>query len=347
RMLEVRLNHVRSGHACLQRLRSIQRHQLPVIHNRNPVTQPVRFVHVVRSDQDGQLALRLDVCQHLPHRHARHRIQPRRRLVQKKNLRTMHQPPRNLQPPPHPARERFGLRSPPLRQIDGLQQLFNRLLALLRRDVIQFGVNTQILFHRQIQIAGQGLRNHANRPPHRFRISRHIVPRHPRRPRRDRDQRRHHPDQRRLSRPIRPQQPENLALLHCKRNVVHRRELAISFHDVFHFNSIRSVRRNLATQAQFRRLNTHAVSGVAVSFVHVFSHCVHPEKLRTLQPCTIPPSTAADLLTPPPSSPAHGPPSDCPASPSTQSSEYPVFDAPHRAASRNPLPPPYKKLSPE
>src|SRR5208283_77489 len=199
-------------------------------------------------------------------------------------------------------------------------------------------------FHRQIQIAGQGLRNHANGPPHRLRIRRHIMPRHPRRSRRDRNQGRHHPDQRRFPRPIRPQQPENFPLLHRKRNVVYRRELAISFHDVFHFNSIRSVRCNVATQAQFRRRNTHAVRGVPVSLVHALTHGVYP---GTLEACTIPSSAAADSLTPPPSSRAHTPPSDCPASPSTQSSVYPAFDAPHPAASRNPLPPLYKKLFPE
>src|ERR1019366_1976211 len=53
--------------------------------------------------------------------------------------------------------------------------------------------------------------------------------------------------------------PKNLPLLYGKRNIVYRRGIGISFHDVFHFNSIGSVRRNLAPAVKLRRGNPSAV----------------------------------------------------------------------------------------
>src|SRR5208283_1130472 len=58
-------------------------------------------------------------------------------------------------------------------------------------------------------------------------------------------------------------------------------------------------------------------------------------------------STAPDSPAPRPSFPAHTRLSDFPAAPSTRPSEYPASAAPHPAASRNPLPPPCRKLFPE
>src|ERR1700739_2423850 len=45
----------------------------------------------------------------------------------------------------HPAGQLFGRPLPPLRQVYQLQELFNRFLALLRRNVVKLGVNVHVL----------------------------------------------------------------------------------------------------------------------------------------------------------------------------------------------------------
>ena len=79
--------------------------ELAVIDDRDAVAQLVGFVHVVRRDEHRQVALRLDPLQHLPHGDARDRIEAGRRLVEEEDARLVHQAARDLDAPPHAARE--------------------------------------------------------------------------------------------------------------------------------------------------------------------------------------------------------------------------------------------------
>ena len=102
--------------------------------------------------------------------------------------------------------------------------------------------------------------------------------RYPRRSTRNRDERSHHPNQRRFARPIRPQQPKYLRFFNRKRNIVDRRELAISFHDMFHFNRISGVGRHVTAQAKLRSRDTQAIRcarGVSISLVLFIGHEIH------------------------------------------------------------------------
>jgi hypothetical protein len=76
-----------------------------VIDDGNAVAQLVRFIHIVSRQKNRQVALRLDLPQHLPDRHARYRIQPGCRFVEKKNARLVHQAAGDLHTPPHAARK--------------------------------------------------------------------------------------------------------------------------------------------------------------------------------------------------------------------------------------------------
>ena len=104
----------------------------------------------------------------------------------------------------------------PFRQVDSLQQFIDRLFPSFRRNVIKLGVDIEILFNRQIEIAGQRLRDHANSSSRFVGFFAYVVSGDVRRPRSDRDECRHHADQRRFTRAIRTQQAENLALLHLE-----------------------------------------------------------------------------------------------------------------------------------
>jgi hypothetical protein len=176
----------------------------------------------------------------------------------------MHQPARDLQPPTHAARQRLGRGVTPLREVHQLEQLVDALLALLRRHVVELGIDAEVLFERQVGIAGQRLRNYANPAPHLVRLFRHVVARNVRRARRNRDQRRHHADERGFSGAVRTEQSENLTFPHLERHAVHSRKIAVLLDDVAHFDCGRSLcGRGRLARGRFRivdRLNQCSIS---------------------------------------------------------------------------------------
>ena len=154
---------LRPGNRRLQHRRRIERLQLAMVHDRDVVAEPVGLVHVVRRDEHGELALLLDVAQHLPHRHARHRIEAGGRLVEKEHARLVDEPARDLHAPPHAAREILDLLVGPLRQLDRLEQFADEAVAALARHAVELRVDEQILAHAEFEIARHRLRNDANR----------------------------------------------------------------------------------------------------------------------------------------------------------------------------------------
>src|SRR5438270_543501 len=95
----------------------ISRSTIAIIHDGDPVAKPVGFVHVVRCNQNRQLAMALDVGQHLPHSHTRDWIKAGGRLVQEENLGAVYQASRNFQPSAHATRQSLGLSISPFGEI--------------------------------------------------------------------------------------------------------------------------------------------------------------------------------------------------------------------------------------
>jgi len=96
------------------------------------VAELVGLVHVVRRDQDRQVALALDLGEHLPDRDPRHRIETGGRLVEKEDARLVDQAAGDFDAPPHAARQVLHLRLAPLRQLDRLEQLVDQPLRAWR-----------------------------------------------------------------------------------------------------------------------------------------------------------------------------------------------------------------------
>ena len=208
-----------------------------MIDDGDAVAEAVGFVHVVRRDQHGEPAPVLDGGQHLPHGDARNRIEAGGRLVEEEDFRVVHQSARDLQPPPHAAGERLRLRAAPLGEIDGLQQLVDVALRCSAGHAVKLGVDAEVLFDREIDVAGHGLRNHAHAVAcvvRSFATSKPLM----RRARGDGQQRGHHADQRGLACAVGTQQTEDFALLHGERDVVDRGEVAILLGDVIDHDGV-------------------------------------------------------------------------------------------------------------
>src|SRR6185437_7354958 len=106
----------------------------------------------------------------------------------------------------------------------------------LRRHPIELGVDQQIFFDAQVEVAGHRLRNHSHGIASAVRISADVVTGNDGASGGDGQQRGHHADERALARAIGAKQSEHFLLLYLEGDVVDRREFAEGLNDVVHFN---------------------------------------------------------------------------------------------------------------
>ena len=116
-------------------------------------------------------------------------------------------------------------------------------LSLFGRDVVELGVDIQIFFDGQIEVAGQRLGNYADRPANAVGVFAHVVSANAGRSGGDRDERGHHADQRGFPRAVRTQQAKDFFFLHVEGNVIDGGEVAVLFDDMVHLDGIARVDR--------------------------------------------------------------------------------------------------------
>ena len=261
--VKVHFHHIGAGHAVLEFHGSAQRHQLAMIHNGDAVAQLVGLIHVVRGEEHGEVARALELVEHLPYRDARNGVEAGGGLVQKKDARIVHQAPRDLEPAPHAAGKRFGLCIAPLGQIDGFEHRIDVLLALFARHAVKLGVDRQVFLQGQILVAGERLRNDADRLPHVIRVLAHVVPSHNGFARGDGDERGHHADECALAGAVRSQQTEDLALANAEVHVLDGFKVAVAFPDVLHRNG-HGMRRVVAVCRQAVAGRAHCFTNFAL-----------------------------------------------------------------------------------
>ena len=92
-----KLHDVLAAYGGNQFLRSSQRNDLSVVHNRHAVAQPLGLIHIVRGQDDGATGL-LQAIDQVPQVTPRLRIKPRCRLVEKQQLRIADQRAGHRQP---------------------------------------------------------------------------------------------------------------------------------------------------------------------------------------------------------------------------------------------------------
>ena len=104
--------------------------QLAVVDDGDAVAELVGLVHVVRGQEDGEIALGLDLAQHLPDRHPRHRVEAGGGLVEEEDPRLVHEAAGDLHAPAHAAGEVLHRSRPPLGELHGREQLVDQPDAL-------------------------------------------------------------------------------------------------------------------------------------------------------------------------------------------------------------------------
>src|ERR1700677_4232407 len=129
-MGKMRFNHVVSRNTLFERHRRIERYQLSMIDNGDAIAEAIGFVHVMSSNEHGEIAGVLKVVEHLPDGHTGDGIEAGGGLVEKEDAGIVNQAARDLKTPPHASGKGLGLCFAPLEQVYGHQQVVDIALAL-------------------------------------------------------------------------------------------------------------------------------------------------------------------------------------------------------------------------
>jgi hypothetical protein len=132
----------------------------------------------------------------------------------------------------------------PLRELNGLEQLVDQLLALRPRHAVELREDDEVFLDAQLEIAGHRLRDDANRVAHAVRRLDDVEAVDEGRARRRHQQRDEHADQRRLAGAVGPEQTEDLALLDVKGDAFDCREVAERLHDVADLDGVHVIENN-------------------------------------------------------------------------------------------------------
>ena len=146
-----------------------------MVHDRDPLAEPVGLLHVVRGEQD-RLAFAVQLAEQVPQREPALRVQARGRLVQEQHRRAVEDGPRHHQPLGHAAGQRVHRRLGPLRQLELLEQVAGDLLGRLGAHAEQPAVEVQVLPHGELAVQGVLLRDDPAQLLGQRRVGRHVHP---------------------------------------------------------------------------------------------------------------------------------------------------------------------------
>src|SRR5215210_117436 len=193
------------------------------VYERDLLAQRLGLLQVMRSQKDGHPpAVKLpDVAPQLV---AQLDIYARRRLIQKQDLRVVHERPGEEHAPFHPSRERVGPLATPLCEFEPLQQLLGPLAGFLPGDAVVSGVEKQRLLDGQELVQVYFLGGDPDHTPRLPKLPKGILPEDLDRARIGPGQADHAVYERRLSCPVGSKQPEELPGLDLERDPVERQK---------------------------------------------------------------------------------------------------------------------------
>ena len=113
--------------------RRVQRDDLAVINDTHAVAELLRFIHIVRGENDG-LPFGVDLADELPKMSARLRVQARCGLIKEHHVRVVHQRGGNGEPMLLPAGQFLHQRFLLFRQVNDVQEFIRIDLLLIERS---------------------------------------------------------------------------------------------------------------------------------------------------------------------------------------------------------------------
>ena len=185
----------------------------PGIDDRDPVTERVGLVQVVRGEEDRH-ALVAEPAHLLPHASPARRVQPGGRLVQEDDLGRMDDAERDIEAPALPAGVGADLAVGEVAELEGLDGRLGEALRGGFRDAVHARLVHQVTPGGGLIVGAAGLRHEADALPHLRGVAPQVRPG-------DRgvaavraDQRGQHPEGGRLPGSVGTEEAEDLAALH-------------------------------------------------------------------------------------------------------------------------------------
>ena len=203
--------------------RRIDRQASSATHQRDTVATG-SLVHIRRRNHNRN-PLPLQPVQHIPKLHTRNRIDTRRRLIQEKDIGSVDQRTAQRQLLLHPAGELPGF--PFLERLYLDIDIPDQVVVFPDSRIEHGSKEVQVLFHRQVLIKGEAPRHIPYPPPDLLIIAYNIQSADRCRTAIRQQQGCQYPEQRRLARPVRPDQPEKLPFADMQRDVLQSLNLPI------------------------------------------------------------------------------------------------------------------------
>jgi hypothetical protein len=182
-----------------------------VVDDDHPLGHRVGLVHVVRGEHDRHRVL----CPHAQHVApevgAVLRVEAGGGLVEEEDLRGVHQPDRDVQPPPLATREARHLAARQGREIERVEQLVGAAAGGVAVEPEHGALRAQLVAHALVVARAVALADVADGAPHRRGLGDDVVPADLGPPRRGGDQRGEHAHGRRFARAVGPEHRDELA----------------------------------------------------------------------------------------------------------------------------------------
>ena len=194
---------------------------LAAVDHGDPLGELVGLVEVLRAEQDrGPLGD--ERADDVPDLVARARVEPGRRLVEEHQLRRDDEARGDVEPAPHAAGVVLDQPAGRVGEPEALEQLARARLGLGPLEAQQPAEQDQVLAPGEVLVDGGELAGQADEAAHRVGLAHDVVPEHARRAGVRAQQRREHPDRRRLAGAVRAEHAVDRAAAHGQVDAVDR-----------------------------------------------------------------------------------------------------------------------------
>ena len=201
-----------AGDLRLEVVRGVAGDDLAVVDDDDAVAELVGLVEVVRGEEDGRAAPVAQVGDVGPQVRAGLRVQARGRLVEEHQGRLVDQAHGDVEPAPLATGHRLGLPVPQAVELELVEQLVPAPTGILRRHPVEHPVVGHLVTGSRRAAGGTALGHVADAPTHLLGLADHVVARDRRRTRGRPQERREHPQRRRLPGAVRTEEADHLAL---------------------------------------------------------------------------------------------------------------------------------------
>jgi len=194
------------------------------------------LIHVMGGEEDRDPLVAAEPEDVLPHERPGLWVEADRRLVKEQYGRGVQHPPGDLESAGHAAREGGDQVAPAVLEGHQAQHTIDPFVDLGAGDVVEDGVETQVLLGGQLVVKGLFLKDDPDAAPHRLGLALHVEATDARLPASRPGESAQHLDRGGLARPVGTEKGKDLAAGDGERHLLHCFDLAVALGKTRHFD---------------------------------------------------------------------------------------------------------------